>query len=132
MRKYRLEYQDLKGRWKAADKDCEYIDEVYEMAGLLFDAGIEDFFIKEMEDEEVIDDRPLYPHHLVKVKCPICGKIFRAHEMVMTRDCHGILYRKVCEKCYEIIQGTKGYDGERYTEADECIEEDWWRYGTEN
>ena len=67
-------------------------------------------------------------------RCPICGKTIEYNEssrdalyldddivMVRTYDCHGIPFRMVCMRCDEIIAKTKGYDGEYYTEADECI-----------
>ena len=67
--------------------------------------------------------------------CPICRRTIRYNECVrgnmylddtpvaeMTRDCHGIPYRTVCIQCYNEIMDKKGYDGEYYTEADECID----------
>ena len=56
--------------------------------------------------------------------CPICGKETRRDEMNYTRDCHGITFRLVCEKCYQQAMA-KGYDGEYYTEADEQFEADY-------
>ena len=38
--------------------------------------------------------------------------------------CHGITFRLVCFDCYDKVMG-KGYDGTYYSEADECIEEDY-------
>ena len=55
--------------------------------------------------------------------CPICGKEVERNNMQYTRDCHGITYRLVCIDCYDEIMDIKGYDGEYYTEFDECIDE---------
>lgn len=44
--------------------------------------------------------------------------------MIFTRDCHGITFRLVCLGCYDKVM-YKGYDGEYYTEADECIDWDY-------
>ena len=55
--------------------------------------------------------------------CPICGKEVERNDMQYTRDCHGITYRLVCIDCYDEIMDKKGYDGEYYTEFDECIDE---------
>lgn len=44
--------------------------------------------------------------------------------MIFTRDCHGITFRLVCFDCYDKVM-RNGYDGAYYSEADECIEEDY-------
>lgn len=59
-----------------------------------------------------------------KIECPVCKGEFLREDMTFTRDCHGITCRLVCFDCYDKVMG-KGYDGEYYTEADECIEEDY-------
>lgn len=56
--------------------------------------------------------------------CPICQKEYRREDMLYTLDCHGIVYRLVCHKCFVKLMG-KGYDGEYYTEVDEQIENDY-------
>lgn len=56
--------------------------------------------------------------------CESCGKETERADMYFTRDCHGITMRLVCEKCYHKIMA-KGYDGVYYSEADECIDEDY-------
>lgn len=56
--------------------------------------------------------------------CPHCKKQVERQDMLYTKDCHGILLRLVCYKCYSILM-TKGYDGQYYTDADECIEDDY-------
>lgn len=56
--------------------------------------------------------------------CPTCGKEVPREEMQFTHDCHGITYRLVCFDCYDKLM-TKGYDGQYYTEADECLDEDY-------
>lgn len=56
--------------------------------------------------------------------CPCCGKDVTREEMQYTRDCHGITFRLVCFNCYEKLM-TKGYDGQYYDEADECLNEEY-------
>lgn len=60
----------------------------------------------------------------MKRKCPNCETEVERNEMNFTKDCHGIPYRLVCFRCWEKLM-KKGYDGEYYTEADECIDEDY-------
>ena len=57
-------------------------------------------------------------------ECPHCGKLVPRADMDFTYDCHGIPFRLVCYDCYEKLM-EKGYDGEYYTEADECIDWDY-------
>lgn len=57
-------------------------------------------------------------------QCAHCEKEFPRSSMSFTHDCHGILFRLVCADCYDKLM-EKGYDGEYYTEADECIDEDY-------
>ena len=56
--------------------------------------------------------------------CQNCGREVDRIDMQFTKDCHGIPFRLVCCNCYEQLMG-KGYDGEYYTEADECIDYDY-------
>lgn len=56
--------------------------------------------------------------------CPVCGKEFDREDMEFTRDCHGIPFRLVCFNCYDKLM-ENGYDGEYYTEADECLDIDY-------
>ncbi len=53
-------------------------------------------------------------------ECPLCHNRFKRHDMEFTRDCHGIVFRLVCYNCYDKAM-ENGYDGQYYTEADECI-----------
>ena len=53
--------------------------------------------------------------------CSYCKKEVERADMLFTTDCHGIPFRLVCFDCYEKLM-QKGYDGEYYTEADECID----------
>lgn len=76
---------------------------------------------------------------VVEFECPRCGKAVEYDESlrgvdylndevvaVMSRDCHGIPFRMVCLDCYEAIEySEEGYDGEYYTEFDECIDYDY-------
>lgn len=55
-------------------------------------------------------------------ECQCCRNKVPRKEMEYTRDCHGIIFRLVCFDCYENLM-SKGYDGQYYTEADECIDE---------
>ena len=56
--------------------------------------------------------------------CNYCNGEFERDEMMFTKDCHGIVLRLVCQKCYHKLMA-KGYDGASYTEADEQIEADY-------
>ena len=56
--------------------------------------------------------------------CEVCGREVERSDMLFTHDCHGIPFRLVCYDCYEKLM-EKGYDGEYYTEADECIDDDY-------
>lgn len=56
--------------------------------------------------------------------CPVCEKEVERSDMQFTHDCHGIPYRLVCWKCYKKLMA-KGYDGEYYDEADECLDADY-------
>jgi len=56
--------------------------------------------------------------------CPVCGREVGRADMDFTRDCHGITFRLVCFDCWERLMA-KGYDGEYYTEADECLDYDY-------
>lgn len=60
-----------------------------------------------------------------KTICPICEKEVMSDEMWATSDCHGIFFRYVCMECYDKIMEEKGYDGEYYTELDECLDYDY-------
>ena len=57
--------------------------------------------------------------------CPECGKEYDRSEMNFSKDCNGIPFRLLCFGCLERIYEKKGYDGEYYTEADECIDWDY-------
>lgn len=56
--------------------------------------------------------------------CPVCNKEVERVDMYFTRDCHGIPFRLVCWDCYDKLMA-KGYDGQYYTEADECLDYDY-------
>lgn len=57
-------------------------------------------------------------------ECAVCKKAYPKNEMSFTRDCHGIPYRHACPSCYSKVMA-KGYDGEYYSESDECIDVDY-------
>lgn len=56
--------------------------------------------------------------------CPVCGREVERFDMNFTHDCHGIPCRIVCFDCWKQLMA-KGYDGEYYTEADECLDYDY-------
>lgn len=56
--------------------------------------------------------------------CPACNKEVERRDMYFTKDCHGIPMRLVCDNCYTKIMD-RGYDGQYYTEADECLDYDY-------
>lgn len=56
--------------------------------------------------------------------CPECKRMVVRQDMDFTRDCHGIPFRLVCFDCYMKLM-ERGYDGEYYDEADECIDYDY-------
>ena len=56
--------------------------------------------------------------------CPTCGKEVVRDDMLFTHDFHCITFRLVCFDCYEKLMA-KGYDGQYYDEADECLDEDY-------
>ena len=56
--------------------------------------------------------------------CQCCNREVERKDMEFTRDCHGITFRLVCFDCYEKLMA-KGYDGQYYTESDECIDYDY-------
>jgi hypothetical protein len=56
--------------------------------------------------------------------CQCCEREVPRDDMQFTHDCHGITYRLVCMDCYWKLMA-KGYDGEYYDEADECIDYDY-------
>lgn len=60
-----------------------------------------------------------------KIICPVCQKEYDRIDMMWTTDCHGITFRLVCEDCYEKIMDERGYDGEYYTDLDECLDYDY-------
>lgn len=47
--------------------------------------------------------------------CPVCEHEVDREDMYFTKDCHGIPFRLVCDRCYQRIM-SKGYDGEYYTD----------------
>ncbi|HPR90723.1 MAG TPA: hypothetical protein PLD93_04755 [Synergistaceae bacterium] len=61
----------------------------------------------------------------LQMECPICGKTILRKNANMTHDCYGIPYRLVCPDCWEKTMDERGYDGEDYTEADECLDDDY-------
>lgn len=66
-----------------------------------------------------------FDHQITNIQpfkiCPECQKEVDRNDMQYTRDCHGITFRLLCWKCYNKAMA-KGYDGEYYTELDECLD----------
>ena len=56
--------------------------------------------------------------------CPYCNREVERSEMDFTRDCRGRTFRLVCFSCWDKLM-KKGYDGEYYSELDECIDCDY-------
>lgn len=76
-------------------------------------------YYNEYEHEMELDEfRP-------PVICDECGCESPREDCAWTHDCHGIPFRLLCLKCYEKIMSENGYDGEYYTEADECLDYDF-------
>lgn len=109
------------GTYRNHSEHEKYDDAMKEMFRL-YDSGHELFYKLEFPD----GGWSIYaPWQLQKVECPACGKEVRTFDMEQTYDCQGIPYRKVCHKCKRRIEATVGYDGQYYTEADECLDEEY-------
>lgn len=124
MSKFILQVED-RGGWIDSGKQCKSFDDCYAKAGELFDET-GDYYFRACEIDETTGQSWGYMisgHSLMKKECPICCKTQRTYEMYQTCDCHGIPYRLVCGDCFDKIMNEKGYDGEHYTEADECLDE---------
>lgn len=57
-------------------------------------------------------------------ECPVCHKNVPRSDMTFSKDCHGITFRLLCYKCYDKVM-EKGFDGEYYSELDECLDFDY-------
>ena len=57
--------------------------------------------------------------------CPECNRKVDRNDMDFSRDYHGITFRLLCWDCLQKIYETKGYDGEKYSELDECLDDDY-------
>lgn len=71
------------------------------------------------EEYDLTEERYFY-----STECPHCGRRVDKRDMSFTYDCHGIPFRFVCQDCWNVLM-EKGFDGEHYTEADECIDWDY-------
>ena len=83
--------------------------------------------IEEVEELTLADNNcPVYTREADGTiqKWYVCGKEVAREDMLFTHDCHGITYRLVCFDCYEKLM-EKGYDGEYYSEAYECLDYDY-------
>ena len=56
--------------------------------------------------------------------CPVCNKEVERNDMNFKIDCHGNNFRLVGKDSLDKVM-EKGYDGQYYSEADECIDEDY-------
>lgn len=112
--------------WRTLSEHRDF-DAAYMEACKMFDGGLEeDFLISDNIGPDMHwPDVRIPGYKLVKEPCGACGKETRAFDMIRTVDCHGIPYRRVCQKCYEQIMEEKGYDGERYDERDENLDADY-------
>ena len=59
-----------------------------------------------------------------KTECKRCGKLHNREDLQFSYDYHGITFRLVCYKCMAEIDEI-GYDGEKYSKFDECLEDDY-------
>lgn len=110
------------GQFETRSEHDSY-DEAVEAAGKLFDAGDEgDFRIVENATGQ---KWRLHGYTFAKEPCPVCGVEARVHDMERTHDCHGIPFRRVCADCYDSIMSSRGFDGEEYGGADECLDYDY-------
>jgi len=125
MAKFELRAEDDYGYWLKRGSYNSF-DEAFDKACELHDSGKDmgDFAIVEVAPEGNFG-RIIHSHQLEKEPCPICGKEVRNIDMVMTVDCRGIPFRRVCSGCWIDIVDGKGYDGEYYDELDECIDDVW-------
>ena len=89
-------------------------DEAEEAAIVLFDNGNGDPGDFRIVETSTGHKWRLPGYRLMTEKCPVCGKEVCRQYMIRTHDCHGIPFRLVCDRCYDKIMSTKGYDGERY------------------
>ena len=129
MTRYKLQFSKDAFSWHNADGEFEYIESCYDQAGKMFDEDEDlDFKILEFDSEfpsKILCSMKIYGYKFHKEKCPVCGGSVRHIDLVQTRDCRGIPYRYVCPNCYDNIMEEQGYDGEYYSEFDECIDYDY-------
>ena len=118
--KFKLKEEIVLGEYSGVILSGSYKD-CMRKACQLHDVGCDNDFLIEGAGRQF----RVKSHTLEKVECPICGKQVRVYEMEQTRDYHGIPFRKVCGACYDRVMDERGYDGEKYTEADECLEYDY-------
>lgn len=118
--------------------------DLYDYDDRVPDRGIEEISVKlqngDTEDikdclETLIEDSsPILDATLIRIRqakillsrldireCPVCKNSVERPDMYYTKDCHGIPMRLVCVDCYSKIMSS-GYDGQYYTEADECLD----------
>lgn len=81
---------------------------------------------RQAEQESWEEFKARYDEHIEEMRqdiriCECCEREVPRIDMLQTRDCHGIPFRWVCEKCYNKLM-VKGYDGQYYDEFDECID----------
>ena len=103
-------------------KYTDFFDDEEKMVD--FESMTKDEFLKSYsylteEEYDLTEDKYLHSTY-----CPHCNKRVDRRDMSMTYDCHGIPFRFVCGNCWEKLM-EKGYDGEYYSEADECIDYDY-------
>lgn len=96
--------------------DEEKMDDFYKLSKEEF---LRSYSYLTEEEYDLTEDKYLH-----STECPNCGKRIDRRDMMLTYDCHGIPFRFVCQECWEKLM-EKGYDGEYYTEADECIDYDY-------
>lgn len=118
MKEFELQEENRWGDFSTKSFFDSYEEAMIE-AARMFDSGESDGDFRIIEAGNAYRVRG---YMFVKEECPICGKEVRRYQMERTLDCHGIPFRLVCGPCYDRIMDERGFDGERYTDLDECID----------
>lgn len=123
MKAFTLQSEDDWGYGMTDRSEHDSYDEAVEAAGIRFDEG-------DSGDFRIVENATgrrwrLHGHTFHKEPCPECGREVRARDMERTHDCHGIPFRCICPDCYDRIMSDRGFDGEEYTGADECLDCDY-------
>ena len=108
---YNIGFINPEGRYGETQFDVKSEEELIELWNM---------FCKKNDFPDIVE----YIEEERKLVCPFCHKEFYRSDMEYTRDCHGIPLQLACFGCCQKIMA-KGYDGQYYTENDECLDEDY-------